>query len=89
MKDVVFYEEKFVEFGDMYVVIVDGIYGIKGFVIDVIDNYGIDFDIFYLCGLLVMFCVLEGCYKEKKVYILLEECMGCGIGVCFVCVCYL
>ena len=73
-KDVVFYEDKFAELGDTYVATVDGTHGTKGFVTDVIDAYGIDFDILY---------------KEKKAYISLEERMGCGIGACFACVCHL
>lgn len=88
-KDVVFYEEKFTELGDTYVATVDGTHGTKGFVTDVIDNYGIDFDILYSCGPLAMLRALEGRYKEKKAYISLEERMGCGIGACFACVCHL
>ncbi|PEE70070.1 dihydroorotate oxidase B electron transfer subunit [Bacillus thuringiensis] len=88
-KDVVFYEEKFAELGDTYVATVNGTHGTKGFVTDVIDNYGIDFDILYSCGPLAMLRALEGRYKEKKAYISLEERMGCGIGACFACVCHL
>ncbi|MGA5711972.1 dihydroorotate oxidase B electron transfer subunit [Bacillus bombysepticus] len=88
-KGVVFYEEKFAELGDTYVATVDGTHGTKGFVTDVIDNYGIDFDILYSCGPLAMLRALEGRYKEKKAYISLEERMGCGIGACFACVCHL
>ena len=65
-KDVVFYEEKFAELGDTYVATVDGTHGTKGFVTDVIDHYGIDFDILYSCGPLAMLRALEGRYKEKK-----------------------
>lgn len=88
-KDVVFYEEKFAELGDTYVATVDGTHGTKGFVTDVIDAYGIDFDILYSCGPLAMLRALEGRYEEKKAYISLEERMGCGIGACFACVCHL
>ncbi|WP_367888048.1 dihydroorotate oxidase B electron transfer subunit [Bacillus wiedmannii] len=88
-KDVVFYKEKFAELGDTYVATVDGTHGTKGFVTDVIDHYGIDFDILYSCGPLAMLRALEGRYKEKKAYISLEERMGCGIGACFACVCHL
>lgn len=67
-KDVVFYEEKFAELGDTYVATVDGTHGTKGFVTDVIDHYGIDFDILYSCGPLAMLRALEGRYKEKSLY---------------------
>ena len=46
-KDVVFYEEKFAELGETYIVTVDGTHGTKGFVTNVMENYGIDFDIYY------------------------------------------
>ncbi|CAM4028634.1 dihydroorotate dehydrogenase [Bacillus manliponensis] len=88
-KDFVFYEEKFAELGDTYVATVDGTHGTKGFVTDVIDAYGIQFDVLYSCGPIPMLRALESRYKERKAYISLEERMGCGIGACFACVCHL
>ena len=87
-KDVVFYEEKFAELGDTYVATVDGTHGTKGFVTDVIDNYGIDFDILYSCIASDASCIRRTLQREKA-YISLEERMGCGIGACFACVCHL
>ncbi len=86
-KDAVFYEEKFAELGDTYIVTVDGTHGEKGFVTDVISAQNLSFDTLYTCGPTPMLRALEAAYPEKKVYLSLEERMGCGIGACFACVC--
>ena len=86
-KDAVFYEEKFAELGDTYIVTVDGTHGEKGFVTDVISAQNLSFDTLYTCGPTPMLRALEAAYTEKKVYLSLEERMGCGIGACFACVC--
>lgn len=87
-KDVVFYDKEFSELGDTFVATVDGSYGFKGFVTDVINFYSIDFDILYSCGPTPMLRALEKSFPDKKVYLSLEERMGCGIGACFACVCH-
>lgn len=86
-KDAVFYEEKFAELGDTYIVTVDGSHGEKGFVTDVISAQNLSFDTLYTCGPTPMLRALEAAYPEKEVYLSLEERMGCGIGACFACVC--
>lgn len=86
---VVFYEEKFAKLGDTYIATVDGSYGVKGFVTDVITNEEINFDTLYSCGPTPMLKALETSYHDKNAYISLEERMGCGIGACFACVCHL
>ena len=35
-----------------------------------------------------MLKALESQFSDKKVYLSLEERMGCGIGACFACVCH-
>jgi dihydroorotate dehydrogenase electron transfer subunit len=85
---VVFGEEDFSRYGDTYVVTVDGSYGYKGFVTDVIQSYQIGFDTLYACGPTPMLRALEKGYPNKKVFLSLEERMGCGIGACFACVCH-
>lgn len=87
-KDVVFYEDAFSKLGETFVATVDGSYGTKGFVTNVIENEKIDFDILFSCGPTPMLKALEKEYKHKKVYLSLEERMGCGIGACFACVCH-
>lgn len=85
----VFYDEKFSKFGTTYVATVDGTYGTKGFVTDVIDKFGIDFDVLYSCGPKPMLKALDERYEGHRGFLSLEERMGCGIGACFACVCHL
>lgn len=85
----VFYEEKFAQLGDTYVATVDGTYGSKGFVTDVIEQEGIDFDVLYSCGPNPMLKALEVRFYDRRAYLSLEERMGCGIGACLACVCHL
>jgi dihydroorotate dehydrogenase electron transfer subunit len=82
-----FYEGEFNELGPTYIATVDGSLGTKGFVTDVIQQQGIEFDLFYSCGPKAMLAALSNSYGDLKGYISLEERMGCGIGACFACVC--
>ncbi|MFO1445835.1 dihydroorotate dehydrogenase electron transfer subunit [Bacillus sp. Bva_UNVM-123] len=86
-KRAVFYEQAFTSLGDTYIATVDGTYGYKGFVTNVIEKKNLSFDILYSCGPTPMLRALEMEYKHKKVYLSLEERMACGIGACFACVC--
>ncbi|MDF2855122.1 MAG: dihydroorotate dehydrogenase [Neobacillus sp.] len=81
----VFYEKEFLKNGETFVATVDGSYGESGFVTEVIKD--LSFDCMYACGPLPMLKALEQAYPNKKVFISLEERMGCGIGACFACVC--
>ncbi|MEH7305917.1 dihydroorotate dehydrogenase electron transfer subunit [Neobacillus drentensis] len=81
----VFYEKEFLENGETYVTTVDGSYGKKGFVTDVMKE--LEFDCIYTCGPTPMLRAIEHAYSNKKVFLSLEERMGCGIGACFACVC--
>lgn len=82
----VFYEDKFKALGETYIATADGSYGNPGFVTDVIEEIGDAFDKFYACGPKVMLKVLDETLVIDG-YISLEERMGCGIGVCYACVC--
>ena len=82
----VFYEQEFSKNGETYVATVDGTYGTKGFVTDVIKN--LQFDCIYACGPTPMLRALEQQCSSKKMFLSLEERMGCGIGACFACVCH-
>ncbi|WP_019242375.1 MULTISPECIES: dihydroorotate dehydrogenase electron transfer subunit [Bacillus] len=86
-QNVAFYEEKFSALGDTYIATVDGSLGEQGFVTDIIEKKAIDFDILYSCGPTPMLKALENNYSHKKVFLSLEERMGCGIGACYACVC--
>ena len=84
-KSEVFYEQQFKLLGaDTYVTTVDGSYGVKGFVTDVIDD--IEYDSFFTCGPEPM---LKAVYKSTKTsgQFSFEERMGCGFGACMGCSC--
>ncbi|MFE8695247.1 dihydroorotate dehydrogenase electron transfer subunit [Cytobacillus sp. FJAT-53684] len=87
-ENVVFYDEAFSQLGETYVATVDGSYGTKGFVTDIIEDRKLEFDVLYTCGPTPMLKALENNYRDKKVFLSLEERMGCGIGACFACVCH-
>jgi dihydroorotate dehydrogenase electron transfer subunit len=81
----VFYEKEFLENGETYITTVDGSYGKKGFVTDIIKD--LEFDCLYTCGPTPMLKAIETGYSHRKVFLSLEERMGCGVGACFACVC--
>lgn len=67
-----------------YVATVDGSYGTKGFVTDVIRQENIEADYFYACGPLPMLKAL--CQTmELPGQLSLEARMACGFGVCMCC----
>jgi len=84
-KSEIFYEEVFKLLGaDVYVTTVDGSYGVKGFVTNVMEN--IDYDYFFTCGPMPMFRAIESVAKTSGQYSF-EERMGCGFGACMGCSC--
>jgi dihydroorotate dehydrogenase electron transfer subunit len=86
---VVFGEDDFMALGETITVTVDGSYGKKGFVTDVLKEYQWRFETMFACGPTPMLKALENLYPDKNVFLSLEERMGCGIGACFACVCHL
>lgn len=82
----VFYEKELSDFGEVYVTTVDGTYGRKGFVTDILN--GLEVDIAFACGPTPMLRAIENGNYAAKTYLSLEERMGCGIGACFACVCH-
>ena len=84
----VFYESEFALLGETYIATADGSYGSKGFVTDVIGDKNLSFDTLYSCGPTPMLKALNSNFADKKVFLSLEERMGCGIGACFACVCH-
>ncbi len=84
-KDEVFCEEDFRALGaDVTVTTVDGSYGTKGFVTDVMKNA--DYTYFYTCGPEPM---LRAVYRTSVTegQFSFEERMGCGFGACMGCSC--
>jgi dihydroorotate dehydrogenase electron transfer subunit len=82
-----FYVEKFEEIGETIVTTVDGSFGEKGFVTDVMDQFTSDEPVIYSVGPGVMLKAVEQKAAGLNGFISLEERMGCGIGACFACVC--
>lgn len=83
--DEVFFEEEFKALGaDVTVTTVDGSYGVKGFVTDVMRDE--DYSYFYTCGPEPM---LKAVYNTSKTegQFSFEERMGCGFGACMGCSC--
>ncbi|MCR5775622.1 MAG: dihydroorotate dehydrogenase electron transfer subunit [Lachnospiraceae bacterium] len=66
----------------------DGSEGIRGNVIDALEESGIKADLIYACGPLPMLSAVKRYAKEAgaTAYISLEERMACGLGVCLGCV---
>lgn len=84
-KDEVFSEKEFKELCDsVYVTTVDGSYGVRGFVTDVLCD--LDYTYFYTCGPMPMFNAIEKTAKTSGQYSF-EERMGCGFGACMGCTC--
>lgn len=85
-KDEIFYEKEFKDLGaEVYVSTVDGSYGTKGFVTDVIKNLD-GYTYYYACGPENM---LKAVYEtaQGKGELSFEERMGCGFGACMGCTC--
>ena len=81
----VFYEKAFRELGaDVTVTTVDGSYGTKGFVTDVLKN--MSYTYFYTCGPEPM---LKAVYRSTNTSgkMSFEKRMGCGFGACMGCSC--
>lgn len=81
----VFLEKEFQALGcRVYVTTVDGSYGAKGFVTDVLKE--LTYDYFYTCGPMPMFCAIEKTATTAGQFSF-EERMGCGFGACMGCSC--
>ena len=82
-KEELFYEEEFKALGaKVFVTTVDGSYGEKGFVTDVMKN--LDYTYFYTCGPGPMFRAIEKTAVTSGQFSF-EARMGCGFGACMGC----
>lgn len=88
-RDVLFLNEEFAPYGDVYVATEDGSAGTKGNVLDAIRENGLEADVVYACGPTPMLRALKAYAEEKQMecWLSLEEKMACGIGACLACVC--
>ena len=83
-KEDVFFEEEFKKLGaEVYVSTVDGTYGTKGFVTDIIKTLD-GYTYHYACGPLPMLKALYNTAEGDGEYSF-EEKMGCGFGACMGC----
>lgn len=82
-----FYVEKFSALAPTSVATVDGSWGTKGFVTDVLAAENWAFDCLYACGPDAMLRALEAAYPARHGFFSLEERMACGTGACYGCVC--
>ena len=84
-KDEIFYENEFRALGaDVYVTTVDGSYGTKGFVTDVMKD--LQYSYFYTCGPEPMLRAIYNVSTTSGQFSF-EERMGCGFGACMGCSC--
>ncbi|TGY64806.1 dihydroorotate dehydrogenase electron transfer subunit [Dubosiella muris] len=84
-KDDVFYEAAFQQLGaNVYVATMDGSYGVRGTVVDAIEQKHIENPFMMACGPLPMLKALDARYEHG--YLSLEARMACGIGACMGCV---
>lgn len=84
--DACFYADEFKALGcEVLIATMDGSMGIKGTVLDAVDEAGIKLDFVYSCGPMPMLKAIENRYT--KGYTSFEARMACGIGACMGCVC--
>ena len=88
-RDVLFLNDEFEKFSDVYVATEDGSAGTKGNVLDAIRENGLNADVIFACGPTPMLRALKAYAEEHEIecWLSLEEKMACGIGACLACVC--
>lgn len=85
-KEDLFYEEEFMNLGaKVKVSTVDGSYGEKGFVTDIINKLE-NYSYYYACGPIPMLKAIYDVAKSNG-ELSFEERMGCGFGACMGCTC--
>ena len=88
-RDVLFLNDEFENFSDVYVATEDGSAGTKGNVLDALRENGLKADVIFACGPTPMLRALKAYAEETGIecWLSLEEKMACGIGACLACVC--
>jgi len=84
-----FLEEELKQYGKVTISTDDGSIGIKGTVLDAIEQKQLKADLIYACGPIPMLRALQTYAIERGIeaQLSLEERMACGIGACLACVC--
>jgi dihydroorotate dehydrogenase electron transfer subunit len=86
-KEDIFLRKDFLSLGlRVFVATLDGSFGTKGFVTDIIKQHNLDFDYFFACGPLPMLKALHNTVTTEG-QLSFEERMGCGFGGCMGCTC--
>lgn len=83
-----FLAEDLKKYANVHIATEDGSAGVKGNVINVIEEKGLFADIIFACGPMPMLRAIKA-YAEVKgipAYISLEERMACGVGACLGCI---
>ncbi|MFM1535041.1 dihydroorotate dehydrogenase electron transfer subunit [Helcococcus ovis] len=84
-KDSIFLKDEFSRLGcNIYVATIDGSFGFKGNVIELIKHFNLN-GFVYSCGPNIMLKAVESNFRDG--YISKESRMACGVGVCMACVC--
>lgn len=88
-RDVLYMNNEFSGYGNVYISTEDGSTGTKGNVIDCIKENGVEADFIVTCGPIPMLKGIKQYALENNItaYVSLEEKMACGIGACLACVC--
>lgn len=83
-----FLAEDLKKYGTVHIATEDGSVGIKGNVMNAIEEEGLCADIIFACGPMPMLRAIKAYAQEKGIpaYISLEERMACGVGACLGCV---
>lgn len=84
-----FLKEDLERYAGVYIATEDGSAGVKGNVLNVVEEKNIQADVIMACGPMPMLRAIKSFAKEQgiKAYISLEERMACGVGACLGCVC--
>ena len=84
-----FLKAEFERYGEVYTVSDDGSVGIKGTVIEVLNENKLAASTVMACGLLPMLRAVKAycALNNLECYVSLEERMACSIGACLACVC--
>lgn len=88
-RDQLFLQEEFAPYGEVYIATEDGSAGVKGHVLNAIEENQLEADVMFACGPTPMLRGVKAYALEHGIecYLSLEEKMACGIGACLACVC--
>lgn len=83
-----FLAEDLKKYGTVHIATEDGSVGVKGNVMNAIEEEGLCADVIFACGPMPMLRAIKAYAREKGIpaYISLEERMACGVGACLGCV---